>query len=127
MTGTLTHTAMQGEVYGTTTVRNSDANDFSIINSDGTGTIGIHAQGSNGIVEIEGGETVYLIAYNRPVQVSGNGLDLSNHRIESVADPVDSGDATNKGYVDARIWKGSQAEYDALGVWDDEILYVISS
>ena len=31
-----------------------------------------------------------------------------------------------KKYVDSRIWKGTQSEYDALSTYDDEILYCIT-
>ena len=29
------------------------------------------------------------------------------------------------GYVDARIWTGTQAEYDGLGTYDPTVLYVV--
>lgn len=46
--------------------------------------------------------------------------------IASVATPVNAGDAANKQYVDGRIWKGTQAQYDALGVYDPDVLYVVT-
>lgn len=39
--------------------------------------------------------------------------------------PTDVGHAASKGYVDSRIWKGTQAEYDALGTYDPDVLYVV--
>jgi hypothetical protein len=32
----------------------------------------------------------------------------------------------NKGYVDSRIWQGTQAQYDAIAVKDPTVLYVIT-
>lgn len=39
--------------------------------------------------------------------------------------PTASAHATSKGYVDSRIWQGSQAAYDAIGTKDPTVLYVI--
>ena len=33
---------------------------------------------------------------------------------------------TTKEYVDSRIWTGTQSEYDALGTYDDSVLYCIT-
>jgi hypothetical protein len=40
--------------------------------------------------------------------------------------PVNAPDAADKAYVDSRIWTGTQAQYDALGVYDPEVLYVVT-
>jgi len=34
-------------------------------------------------------------------------------------------DAATTGYVDSRIWTGTQAEYDGLGTYDPTVLYVV--
>jgi hypothetical protein len=39
--------------------------------------------------------------------------------------PVMDDHAASKGYVDSRIWSGTQAEYDALGAHDPVVLYVV--
>lgn len=41
--------------------------------------------------------------------------------------PQNTSSLTTKQYVDSRIWKGTQAEYDALGTYDDSVLYCITS
>lgn len=41
------------------------------------------------------------------------------------AAPTLTGHAAHKGYVDSRIWTGTQAAYDAIATKDPTVLYVI--
>lgn len=43
----------------------------------------------------------------------------------TAAEPTASAHLATKGYVDGRIWSGSQASYDAIAVKDPTVLYVI--
>ena len=52
------------------------------------------------------------------------GADFGGFKLTSVATPTADADAANKQYVDSRIWKGTQAEYDLLTP-DPDVLYVI--
>ena len=42
------------------------------------------------------------------------------------ADPVADAEAASKAYVDARIWQGTQAEFDAIITKDPTVLYVVT-
>lgn len=53
-------------------------------------------------------------------------LGTINHRVFVNNDPVDALEVTTKQYTDSRIWKGSQAEYDAIPTKDQTVLYVIT-
>ena len=65
-------------------------------------------------------ETPIITANNNDASVAFNG------QVRGVAGPSAASDATNKGYVDSRIWKGTQAEYDALATKDPAVLYVVT-
>lgn len=41
-------------------------------------------------------------------------------------DPQADADAATKRYVDARIWTGTQAQFDAIPVKDPDVLYVVT-
>lgn len=45
-------------------------------------------------------------------------------KVTDVTAPTDNTDAANKGYVDSRIWTGTQAQYDASPK-DPNVLYVV--
>jgi len=55
--------------------------------------------------------------FEAPIEAQG-GVWLDNL-------PVNSIDATNKQYVDSRIWTGTQAAYDAIPSKDPTVLYVV--
>jgi hypothetical protein len=62
-------------------------------------------------------------------QVNGAGkLTISNDDIvaSSVYEPQTGNSLSTKKYVDSRIWKGTQSEYNALSSYDDDILYCIT-
>lgn len=81
------------------------------------------------------GATVFSVAANgtvtTPADISARwvaaaeGGDFGGFRVTSVGTPTHVADAANKAYVDARIWQGTQAEYDAIAVKDQTVLYVI--
>ena len=52
-------------------------------------------------------------------------LELGAELLTSNHTPTQPNSIATKAYVDSRIWKGSQAEYDALGTYDDSVLYLI--
>lgn len=58
--------------------------------------------------------------------LSNYGGDFGGFRITSVGVPIATDDAANKIYVDGRIWKGTQAAYNAIAVKDPNVLYVIT-
>lgn len=80
---------------------------------------------SNAIKVTRGGSDVFRIGAADKVNIH-SGLTMQGSKIESVATPTANGDAANKQYVDGRIWKGTQAQYDALGVYDPDVLYVVT-
>jgi hypothetical protein len=41
-------------------------------------------------------------------------------------EPASGPAAADKDYVDSRIWTGTQAQYDAIGTKDPEVLYVVT-
>jgi hypothetical protein len=43
----------------------------------------------------------------------------------SAATPTASGHAATKGYVDGRIWSGTQAQYNAIPTKDPAVLYIV--
>lgn len=60
-----------------------------------------------------------------------NGVDSNNNKVVNVANPTNTGDAVNKGYLDTRtdgltFWNGTQAEYDTLGTYDNDTIYFIN-
>ncbi len=56
-------------------------------------------------------------------------LTITNDDIQASAgyEPQTDNSLATKKYTDSRIWKGTQAEYDALGTYDDSVLYCITS
>ena len=98
------------------------------LNAAGTKTIGIDANG---------------ITINSPTQATFNSpITMSNKAIYGVADPTWDQDAVNKRTMNAKediktqvgggaasiqlkFWKGTQAQYDAIGTKDASTLYVI--
>lgn len=69
-----------------------------------------------------------LIGYND--DNSSNKQVLAFNRASGLgtvaADPTDPLGIATKQYVDSRIWKGTQAAYDALGSHDPAVLYVVT-
>lgn len=66
-------------------------------------------------------------------------LNVRGNRVVNAGDPVAPTDLAPAGYVDdavadkvkavnglTGVWKGSQAEYDALGTHDPTVLYIVT-
>lgn len=88
-----------------------------VVNGDGWG----FDSGRNGYLLGD-----YLGAsYNSTTQM-WNDLDMDYSRVRNLPVPISTGDATNKAYVDARIWFGTQAAYNAIGTKDPTVLYVVT-
>lgn len=64
-----------------------------------------------------------LISLTGYLQLSGG--TLTGPLILDGAAPATNQTATDKAYVDSRIWTGTQAQYDAIPVKDPEVLYVV--
>lgn len=78
-----------------------------------------------------GGNFTGDVIHNQDLTVQGTasflqGLDANQRRLTSVDDPVAGNDAATMQYVDSRIWTGTQAQYDALGAYDADVLYVVT-
>ena len=54
------------------------------------------------------------------------GTYLTSASLTGLAPPATEDSATNREYVDSRIWKGTQAAYDAIVTKDPAILYVVT-
>lgn len=54
-----------------------------------------------------------------------NSMYANGHTLYGVANPSSDDHVASKGYVDSRIWTGTQAEYDGLTP-DPDILYVVT-
>lgn len=53
-------------------------------------------------------------------------LGIVAHQITLVQPGDQPSEVPTKSYVDSRIWKGTQAQYDALGAYDPDIIYVVT-
>jgi hypothetical protein len=57
--------------------------------------------------------------------VNADGDTMTAPLVLPAAAPTLTGHAAHKGYVDSRIWQGTQAQYDAITTKDPTVLYVI--
>jgi len=86
-----------------------------------------------------GDKNLYVVAYDsvasinlRPGAGASKQLSVQFDRVQAStpihlpADPTQPLQAATKQYVDARIWTGTQAAYNAIGTKDPTVLYVVS-
>lgn len=101
-------TLWQGSVRDVLSASDTPTDSRYLKNSGGTVT---------GTVTITGDLTAASVASAGGVTAGG--------KLTAVSDPTDAADGANKGYVDSRIWFGTEAEYDAIVPKDPTVLYCI--
>lgn len=57
---------------------------------------------------------------------AGSGINISEDNIITNTFEVPENVVTSENYVNSKLWKGTEAEYSALGTYDDAITYIIT-